>query len=191
MEDKLAVGVVRGSHGLTGEIKVESLSGFTDHFLSMDTVDLVFEDQRRQFNVQSVREAYSSLVYMQLEGIESIEEAQKYNRWQVEVPRSKAHALSSGEWYVADLEGCTMWYRQDGLPPDECAVATVRRVFEGGAGFLVEAVMLPTCTFLGDEVKLDKKGKPRTVYVPFKDAFIGCVDIERKRMELLNLWILE
>ena len=191
MEGKLAVGMVRGSHGLSGELKVMSLSGFTEHFLSMDTVDLVFENQRRQFNVQGVRAAHSSLVYMKLEGIETNEEAQKYNRWTVEVPREKAHTLSSGEWYVADLEGCSLWYKQDGLPPQECCVASVRRVFEGGAGFLVEAELLPSCTFLGDEVKLDKKGKPRTVYVPFKDAFIGDVDVERKRMELLNLWILE
>ena len=191
MKDKLAVGVVRGSHGLTGEFKVMSLSGFTDHFLSMDSVDLVFEGQRLSFKVESATPAHSSLVYMKLKGIESPQDAQKYNRWTLEVAREKAHQLSEDEWYVSDLEGCALWYEKESLAFDECVVGVVKRVFEGGAGFLVEAELFPACPLLDEVVKLDKAGKPRSVYVPFNNAFIGDVDVEKKRMQLLNLWILE
>ena len=191
MKDKLAVGVVRGSHGLSGEFKVISLSGFTDHFLSMDSVDLVFEDKRLSFKVESATPAHSGLVYMKLAGIESPQDVQKYNRWMVEVSREKAHQLSSNEWYVDDLEGCALWYKKEDLPIDECVVGVVKRVFEGGSGFLVEAQLSPECALLNDSLKLDKAGKPRTVYVPFNDMFIGDVDVEKNRMQLLNLWILE
>lgn len=191
MKDKLAVGIVHGSHGLSGELKVVSLSGVSVHFLSMDKVDLVFEEQRRAFDVESVALAYADLVYMKLAGIESPEDAKKYNLWQVEVPREKAHQLEADEWYVADLEGCALWYAQEGGTTSGCTVGEVKRVFEGGAGFLVEAQLSPTCPLLNDAVKLDKAGKPRTVYVPFNDVFIGDVAVDKKRMQLLNLWILE
>ena len=62
---------------------------------------------------------------------------------------------------------------------------------EGGSGYLVEILLSEACSFLDDSVKLNKNGRARTVFVPFKDQFIGKVDIENKTMQLMHLWILE
>ena len=40
MTERFVVGIVRGSHGITGEFKVESTSGEYGHFASMEEVDL-------------------------------------------------------------------------------------------------------------------------------------------------------
>ena len=38
--ERFVVGIVRGSHGITGEFKVESTSGEYGHFASMEEVAL-------------------------------------------------------------------------------------------------------------------------------------------------------
>ena len=40
MTERFVVGIVRGSHGITGEFKVESTSGEYGHFASMEEVAL-------------------------------------------------------------------------------------------------------------------------------------------------------
>ena len=40
LTEQFIVGFIRGSHGVTGEVKVESASGETEHFYSMKEVTL-------------------------------------------------------------------------------------------------------------------------------------------------------
>ena len=195
LKDKFVVGIVRGSHGITGEFKVESTSGEYEHFADMDEVTLTNGTVSRLAKVESVSEG-SNILYMKLEGINSPEEAAKFNRWEIVVPRNKAHKLQKDEWYIEDLKGCSIWYKEtagDTAPAfdENSIVGTVTNVLEGGSGYLVEILLSESCSFLSDDVKLTKKGKPRTVYVPFKDEFIGKVDVNNRQMQLMHLWILE
>ena len=195
LKDKFVVGIVRGSHGITGEFKVESTSGEYEHFADMDEVTLTNGTVSRLAKVESVSEG-SNILYMKLEGINSPEEAAKFNRWEIVVPREKAHKLQKNEWYIEDLKGCSVWYKEtagDTAPVfDENSIAgTVTNVLEGGSGYLVEILLSESCSFLSDDVKLTRKGNPKTVYVPFKDEFIGKVDVDNRQMQLMHLWILE
>ncbi|MCQ2240273.1 ribosome maturation factor RimM [Treponema sp.] len=195
LKDKFVVGIVRGSHGITGEFKVESTSGEYEHFADMDEVTLTNGTVSRLAKVESVSEG-SNILYMKLEGINSPEEAAKFNRWEIVVPREKAHKLQKDEWYIEDLKGCSIWYKEtagDTAPAfdENSIVGTVTNVLEGGSGYLVEILLSESCSFLSDDVKLTKKGSPKTVYVPFKDEFIGKVDVDNRQMQLMHLWILE
>ena len=196
MTEQFVVGIVRGPHGITGEFKVESTSGEYAHFADMEEVTLTDGTSSKLFPVEETKEA-SGILYMKLAGISTPEEAAKYNRWQILVPRKYAHQLQPGEWYIEDLKGCSVWY-EDGTAEhaapaasEENAVGTVTNVMEGGSGYLVEILLSESCTLLADSVKLNKKGNPKTVYVPFKDQFIGEVDVEAQKMQLMHLWILE
>ena len=195
LKDKFVVGIVRGSHGITGEFKVESTSGEYEHFADMDEVTLTNGTVSRLLNVESVSEG-SNILYMKIEGINSPEEAAKFNRWEIVVPREKAHKLQKDEWYIEDLKGCSIWYKEtagDTAPAfdENSIVGTVTNVLEGGSGYLVEILLSESCSFLSDDVKLTRKGNPKTVYVPFKDEFIGKVDVDNRQMQLMHLWILE
>ncbi|WP_407400647.1 ribosome maturation factor RimM [Treponema sp.] len=195
LKDQFVVGIVRGSHGITGEFKVESTSGEYEHFADMDEVTLTNGTVSRLAKVESVSEG-SNILYMKLEGINSPEEAAKFNRWEIVVPREKAHKLQKDEWYIEDLKGCSIWYKEtagDTAPAfdENSIVGTVTNVLEGGSGYLVEILLSESCSFLSDDVKLTKKGSPKTVYVPFKDEFIGKVDVDNRQMQLMHLWILE
>ena len=195
LKDKFVVGIVRGSHGITGEFKVESTSGEYEHFADMDEVTLTNGTVSRLMKIESVSEG-SNILYMKIEGINSPEEAAKFNRWEIVVPRSKAHKLQKDEWYIEDLKGCSIWYKEtagDTAPAfdENSIVGTVTNVLEGGSGYLVEILLSESCSFLSDDVKLTRKGNPKTVYVPFKDEFIGKVDVDNRQMQLMHLWILE
>ena len=191
MTEQFTVGIVRGSHGITGEFKVESTSGEYEHFERMEEVTLCNGDQKKLFSVEQVKTGGNTL-YMKLAGINSPEEAAKYNRWEIVVPREYAHPLQKGEWYIEDLKGCSVWYGGDSTSfLEENVVGTVTNVVEGGSGYLVEILLSESCKLLASDVKHTKSGSVRTVYVPFKDMFIGTVDVEQKRMQLMHLWILE
>lgn len=195
LKDQFVVGIVRGSHGITGEFKVESTSGEYEHFADMDEVTLTNGTVSRLMKVESVSEG-SNILYMKIEGINSPEEAAKFNRWEIVVPREKAHKLQKDEWYIEDLKGCSIWYKEtagDTAPAfdENSIVGTVTNVLEGGSGYLVEILLSESCSFLSDDVKLTRKGNPKTVYVPFKDEFIGKVDVDNRQMQLMHLWILE
>ena len=109
MVEQFVVGIVRGTHGITGEFKVESTSGEYEHFANMEEVTLTDGNVEKVFQVEYTQEAATTL-YMKLAGINTPEDAAKFNRWQIVVPRKNAHPLQENEWYIEDLKGCSVWY---------------------------------------------------------------------------------
>ena len=193
MTEQFVVGIVRGSHGITGEFKVESTSGEYEHFARMEEVALTDGTETKRFKVESVREG-SATLYMKLAGINSPEDAAKLNRWKIVVDRKNAHKLQNDEWYIEDLKGCSVIYKEaacEDAPASENVVGKVTDVLEGGSGYLVEILLSESCTLIDEGIRLDKNGNPKKVYVPFINQFIGKVDVESKKMELMHLWILE
>ncbi|MCI5523411.1 MAG: ribosome maturation factor RimM [Treponema sp.] len=188
MTEQFVVGIIRGSHGITGEFKVESTSGEYEHFASMKEVTLRYGESEKVCKVEYTKEA-SDYLYMKLEEVNSPEEAAKLNRWEIVVPRKYAHPLKENEWYIEDLKGCSVFYKE--AAETETVIGTVTNVLEGGSGYLVEILLSESCSLLEDHIKLNKKGKAKTVYVPFKDQFIGQVDVENEKIQLMHLWILE
>ena len=200
MVEQFVVGIVRGTHGIAGEFKVESTSGEYGHFAGMEEVTLTDGTAKKVFKVEYTSEAAATL-YMKLVGINTPEEAAKFNRWQIVVPRKNAHQLQKDEWYIEDLKGCLVWYKDEaaedsatvapGSDDDSGVIGTVTNVMEGGSGYLVEISLSEGCRFLTDDVKYTKSGKLRKVLVPFSYKFFGSIDVENKRMLLMHLWILE
>jgi 16S rRNA processing protein RimM len=195
MVERFVVGIVRGTHGITGEFKVESTSGEYAHFADMEEVTLTDGNVEKVFQVEYTQEAATTL-YMKLEGINTPEDAAKFNRWQIVVPRKNAHPLQENEWYIEDLKGCSVWYDETAgktapVAFEQSVIGTVTNVTEGGSGYLVEILLSEGCRFLTDSVKYTKNGEIRKVFVPFNFQFLSAIDVENKRMQLMHLWILE
>ncbi|MCQ2577056.1 MAG: ribosome maturation factor RimM [Treponema sp.] len=195
MEEKqLVVGFVRGSHGVTGECRVESASGDYEHLLKLKEVTLRHFDETRTCKVESTGGG-SQTVYIKFAGIDSPEEIKKFNGWEILVPRKYAHPLKKDEWYIEDLKTCDLVYQGDGKVSAESAapavVGTITDVLEGGAGYLLEVSLSESCDLLANEVKFTAEGKTRKVLVPFVNEHVGKVDIKNKTVQLMHLWILE
>ena len=199
--EQLVVGFVRGAHGVTGEFKVESASGDYEHIEILKEVTLRRGSEAKKCKVEFAESGCGTL-YMKVREINSPEEVRKYNGWEIAVDRKDAHPLEENEWYIEDLKGCSViWNGEvnseknlqgtaEVSAPTE-TVGTITDVLEGGAGYLLEVSLSESCRLLGDDIKFNRKGKVNTVYVPFKDEFIGKINIEEKTMQLMHLWILE
>ncbi|MCR4823056.1 MAG: ribosome maturation factor RimM [Treponema sp.] len=193
--DSFIVGFVRGSHGISGEFRVESTSGEYEHFSDMTEVTLRNgkTKEEKSFSVEYAEVGGRDL-YMKLAEIDSPELVQKYNKWEIVVSRENACPLGENEWYVEDLKNCALVYEgKDGLAENTAPikVGTITDVMEGGSGDLLKVCLAEDCGCLSESVKFDSNGKVRTVFVPLKDQFIGKVDVKNKIIQLMHLWILE
>jgi len=96
---------------------VESASGAYDHIVALRNVTLrhrVSNDvpdgtESKPFSVEYA-ESGGNCVFMKFAGIDSPEDARKYNGWELVVPREYAYALKEGEWYIDDLRNCSLVY---------------------------------------------------------------------------------
>lgn len=200
----LIVGFVRGSHGLTGEVRIESASGRYEHIVALKEVTLVQKENFAKYAVENARLA-GNVLYMKFAGVDSPEAAKKLNGAALRTSRENACPLDEGEWYVEDLKKCSLVYfrEENGLENDVAPTDDVRQansrtvvgsitdVLEGGASELLEVLLSEDCDVLSEEVKLNANKKPRTVYVPFNETHVGKVDIPNKSVQLMHLWILE
>lgn len=194
----LVIGIIRGTHGLSGTMKIESTSGEIDYFFSLKEVRVKKENHSKEFKVLSVFGATPLL--LQLDGIESQEEAKKLVGSEILVPRDMACPLYEDEYYVEDLKESALLY----LPSNEAnakdasteldrntpiLVGYITDVVEGGSGQLLEVALTESVNLLMQKPKDTEK--TQKVFIPFRKEFIGTVDIAKKEVQLMHLWILE
>ena len=199
-KEQLVVGFVRGSHGYAGECRVESSSGEYEHLLRLKEVTLRHDDEERKCVVES-SSGGNHVAYLKFSGINSDEEIRKYNGWEIMVNRKYAHPLQKDEWYIEDLKDCSLVYEQKNsevsaasaapVPEKAEIVGTITDVLEGGGGYLLQVSLSESCSCIDENIKYDSKGSLRTVLIPFKDQFIGKVDVDNQTVQLMHLWILE
>ena len=191
---QLIVGFIRGSHGYSGECKVESASGEYEHLLNLKEVTLQHGNEKKETKVESVSLGCNT-AYVKFAGINSDEDIRKYNRWEIVVPRKYCKPLKKDEWYIEDLRNCSLIYEGNddsaSLNAPAQVVGTVTDVLEGGAGYLLEVSISESCNCISEELKRTSSGKPRTVLIPFNNEHVGKVDVKKGTIQLMHLWILE
>jgi 16S rRNA processing protein RimM len=160
LNERLAVGVVTGTHGVAGALKVKSFSGAWDHLLALREVEFRCKGVDRKVLFQSVRPQPPGVI-VRIEGVETPEQARRFIGCEIWVPRRQAAPLDSGEYYEADLCLCSVW-----LAGKE--IGKVRSVLDGGRSQLLEV----------------RTAEGRTCLVPFIEHFVGEVDMEKGRIHL-------
>ena len=151
--------------GLSGRVKIESLSGEKNHLLQLQKVILRKGKEEKEYIIEEV---FTAPLSVKFAGIDSPEAAKTLKGSGVIIPRELAAPLSKGEFYIEDLRGLEVTAKGR-------TVGTISDVIEGGGGFLVEILLI------SGEKKL----------VPFRNEFFGDIDPAAGRAELLNDWILE
>jgi 16S rRNA processing protein RimM len=103
MKDLISIGQIINTHGLKGELKVYPLTDDIKRFHKIKEV--IINDERR---IVSWCKLQTDKVILKIEGIDSIEQAEKLKGIYVEVDRSEAVKLPKGRYFVADIIGCTV-----------------------------------------------------------------------------------
>ena len=104
MEDLLKVGVISSTHGLKGEVKVFPTTDDVQRFKELKSVLLVGKKERATLKIQGVR-FFKQMVILKFEGIDDINDVEKYRGSDLYVTRDQAVKLEKDEYFIADLIG--------------------------------------------------------------------------------------
>jgi 16S rRNA processing protein RimM len=162
----IAIGKIRTSHGVAGFVKILSFSGQTEHFLKLKKFLLKKDGKEKILDVEQIK-ASGSTVFAKLKGIDSPEVGKTYSGWEIWVPLEKAAALASDEYYLKDLNGCN-------IVNSGKVLGRIIGISENSINDLLEV-----------------KTESGVFIIPFKNEYIGNVDIKSKTVELTALWLLE
>ena len=104
MKDILRVGKIVNTHGLKGEVKVIPLTDDPKRYNELEFV-LIDGVERK---IQGCK-YQKDRVIVKIEGIDTIEEAEKYKNKYMEIPREYAVPLEEDTYYIADIIGCNVF----------------------------------------------------------------------------------
>jgi 16S rRNA processing protein RimM len=163
----IPLGVVTGTHGLRGSVRVKQWNDDSALLLDVEEVALRLNGELLFHRLISVR-AVSKGLLVELEAVRSVEGAEALRGAELCLPRELLPPLEEGEYYFVDLEGLDV-YKQDGT-----RVGAVERVQEYPA-----AQVLRVQSDVG-------------VYeVPMREPYLVEVDIAARRVVVAELSDLE
>ncbi len=191
-DELLAIGRLGAPKGVKGDLKLQSYSGETAHFLGLKAArlrhpaaagatavsgDTPSSSRILELKVLRIEESGSGLT-VAFAGYESPEKARVLTGMELLAPRSECAPLKQNEWYITDLVGLS-------LVAEGKVLATVRSVLEGGPDPWLEAVV-PSGSGQGGS-----GGAGRTALVPFRKEFVGEIDLNAGTIELLAPYLLD
>lgn len=126
MEEILQVGIIASTHGLRGEVKVFPTTDDPKRFKQLKEVLLDAGKEKTTLKLEGVK-FFKHFAIVKFEGIDHINEAEKYLRKYIYVTRQNAVKLGKDEYFIADLEGLRV------LGEDGAEIGTLTKVISTGA----------------------------------------------------------
>ncbi len=163
----ITLAVVIKTQGRRGEVAVELHTAVPGRFRQeLRLWALAKDGERREVTVEDLW-PHKNFLVLKFQGVETINDAEPLVGAELQVPRKERAQLEPGWTYLSDLIGCTVF---DG--PRE--IGTIEDV-QFGAG---EAPLL----VVWDKEK-DKRSK-LPYEIPFADAYLEKLDLERKQVRM-------
>lgn len=158
--DEVLIGEVLRPQGISGELRIYPVTNDPERFLKLQEVIMRRggePDQRFKIIKARLQMEY---VLLKVEGIDSVDQAEKYRGCEVRIDRSEVPPLSEG-WYYFELEGMQV-YEGDLL------LGTLSQVLETGANDVYVV-----------------KGPKGEICVPALKSVVQNVDVPGRRMDVI------
>lgn len=157
MEKKnvLATATVGRPHGVEGFLRIYSLSGEYEHLLKLDSAILELRNKQRINVTVKDTKMHQDAVLMRFNEYPDRERAKELSGSVMYITRDKAPKLEKGEYYIADLYGMNVLFKDERL-------GVVIDTSEGSQALLLHV----------------KAEDGKTYLVPNMKPFIECVDTE-------------
>lgn len=126
MVSEFQIGVITQTHGIRGEVKVFPTTEDKTRFKKLKEVTVENAGRRFTMKIEGVK-FFRQYAIIKFEGLDSIEDAEKYKGAKLIIPREKAVALEKGEYFVADLIGLKV------ITDEGAALGTLKEVLPTGA----------------------------------------------------------
>ncbi|WP_461612769.1 ribosome maturation factor RimM [Clostridium sp. Marseille-QA1073] len=161
MKEFMSIGQITKPHGVKGEVKVFSLADSLEEFTMLKKVYIDgIERKITSCKLQTDR------AILKIEGIDSMDEAEKYRNKYLKIHREDAKELPEDSYYIADLIDCKVFDTEG----EE--LGTVYDVIETGSNDVYWV-----------------KGKKEVLIPALKDIVVK-VDIENSKITIkpVNVW---
>jgi len=106
------VGKVLKPRGLKGEVKVEVVTSFPDHFAELKSVIVEKNGQQQKHLISNVKQANRSIV-LKFKDVNSIEQAELLRNAELFIEKDQLTVLEQDEYYIHDLIGLDVYDEQD------------------------------------------------------------------------------
>ncbi len=146
MEDLLQVGVITGTHGLKGEVKVFPTTDDKARFMDLEDVILINGKEEIPLKVEYCK-FFKQFVFVKFEGLDDINQVEQYKRCPIMVTRENAVPLEEDEYFITDLIGMTI------LDDSGVTIGTLKNVIETGANDVYEVSLEDGGTILLPAIK--------------------------------------
>lgn len=159
MDEYLEIGQIVNTNGLKGVLKIKPLTDDITRFEDLETVYIEKAKELVEFKIQEVK--YSkNMVLLKLEGIDDIDEAEKYKNFYLKINREDAVELEDDSYFIVDIIGCEVYTDTDEL------LGKVTDVFPTGS----------------NDVYTVKNSEGNEILLPAIADVIKDVDIENKKI---------
>lgn len=126
MEDLLQVGVITSTHGVRGEVKVFPTTDDNARFKKLKDCYVEYKNEMLPIKVQGAK-FFKNMVILKFDGIDNINDVEKYKQCKLYVDREHAVALEENEYFMTDLIGLQV-QKEDGT-----ALGTLTEIIPTGA----------------------------------------------------------
>ena len=110
LKQYLEIGQIVSTHGIKGEVRVNPWCDTPEFMKKFKT--LYFDaNGNKAVNITACR-PHGNVVILKLDGIDTVEEAQKLRNKTLYMNRADAK-LGKGDWFIQDLIGCTVYDADD------------------------------------------------------------------------------
>lgn len=164
MEKFLRIGVITTTHGLNGEVKVYPTTDSLDRFKQVKRVILVTPKEKIETEITEAR-FFKNLAIVKFAAFDNVDQVKNLHGTDVMIYREDGQKLEPGEYYIADLIGCSV------VDEEGCEVGILKDVLQTGAN---------------DVYIVEKEGKE--ILLPVIPQCIKSVDVENS---LVTVHIME
>lgn len=159
------LGIVVGSFGIKGDVKVKSCTDFaTKRYKKGNVVKLVnpINQKEENFEILNYRKGKDVDILL-LDKITNPEDALKYKGWQIVIEKP-TDDLKENEYYFADLYNCKVFH-------NDILIGEVTDLINANSNLIL---------------RIKRDGKKDLLY-PFVQRFIKTVDILNKKIDILPI----
>ena len=160
-EDLLQVGVITSTHGIRGEVKVFPTTDDNNRFKKLKDCFIELKNELVPVKANGCK-FFKNMVILHFEGIDNINDVEKYKQCKLFVDREHAVPLDEDEYFMTDLIDMQV------VTEDDEMVGTLKEIIPTGANDVY--------------VVVDEKGKE--LLLPAIKECILSVDIELRRMRV-------
>ena len=159
MEEYLEIGQIVNTNGLKGNLKVKPLTDDITRFEDLETIYVQRGKELIEFKIQDVK-YIKNMVILKLEGIDNIDEAEKYKNLYIKINREDAVELPEDSYFIVDILNCEVFTIENEL------LGKVIDVFSTGS----------------NDVYTVKNSEGKEILLPAIEDVIKDVDIQNKRI---------